>query len=307
MPETLSSQPEYHRALAGQGRQIGRGLLAILLVFVGLFGIGGAVTWVGAQVDLGLGNRNPTVGGEDYTAVFHASNTLGIALVIPWVMLVQRWLFGVRGRTLISVVSGLRYEIFGRWLLIIGPVAVGTMALLALITPAETMTWSIAQLTGVVTVTLLITPLQAAAEEFGFRGLIFRAASNWAHGPRASLVTGVVVSTALFMLMHPPLSPWLAISQTGLAVGAALITWRTGGLEIAILLHALNNVLSQLYAQVLHSDLLTTTVEPTILLTLVPTAVATMIVFLGSRGQASPTFMPEALRRGSLGRTVSRG
>lgn len=290
MSERLQSQPEYHRALAGHSRQIGRGLLAILLVFVGLFGIGGAVTWTGAQIDLGLGNRNPTVGGQDYTAVFHASNTLGIALLIPWVMFVQRWLYGVQGRTLISVVSGLRYEILGRWLLIIGPVSVLTMGLLALITPAGTASWSLAQLTGVVTVTLLITPLQAAAEEFGFRGLIFRAASNWAHGARSSLVTGIAVSTALFMVMHPPVSPWLAVSQAGMAVGAALITWRTGGLEIAILLHALNNVLSQLYAQALHSDLLTTTVEPTILLTLVPTALATTLVLLESRGQAAPAF-----------------
>lgn len=283
MPEAVQHELQYHRVLAGQGRQIGRGLLAILLVFVGLFGIGGAVTWLGAQIDLGLGNRNPTLGGEDYTAVFHASNTLGIALLIPWVMLVQRMLYGVRGRTLISVDSAFRYEVFGRWLLTIGPIAVVTMALLALITPAETMSWTFAQLIGVVTVTLLITPLQAAAEEFGFRGLIFRASSNWVRSPRGSLVTGVTVSTVLFMVMHPPVSPWLAISQTGLAVGAALITWRTGGLEIAILLHALNNVLSQLYAQVLHSELLTQAVEPTILLTLVPTAAATTLVFLRPR------------------------
>ena len=283
MPKTIQDEQQYHRVLAGQGRQIGRGLLAILLVFVGLFGIGGAVTWLGAQVDLGLGNRNPTLGGEDYTAVFHASNTLGIALLIPWVMLVQRLLYGVRGRTLISVDSAFRYEIFGRWLLTIGPIAVVTMALLALITPAETMSWTFAQLIGVVTVTLLITPLQAAAEEFGFRGLIFRASSNWVRSPRGSLLTGVTVSTVLFMVMHPPVSPWLAISQTGLAVGAALITWRTGGLEIAILLHALNNVLSQLYAQVLHSELLTQAVEPTILLTLVPTVAATTLVFFRPR------------------------
>src|SRR5690606_27742261 len=82
---------------------------------------------------------------------------------------------------------------------------------------------------------------------------------------------------------EPRALQWLAISQTGLAVGAALITWRTGGLEIAILLHALNNVLSQLYAQVLHSELLTQAVEPTILLTLVLTAAATTLVFLGPR------------------------
>lgn len=282
-PTGPTTSTEYHRVLSRPTRQIGRGLLAILLVFVGLFGIGGAVSWAGAQLDLALGHRSPAIGGHDHTVVFHASNTLGIALLIPWVFLVQRWLYGVRGRSLVSVSFRLRFDLIGRWLLLIGPVSVATMAVLALITPAEITSWSSAELVGLITVTLLLTPLQAAAEEIGFRGLVLRAAANWAHGPRASLITGIVVSTVLFMAAHPPTSPWLALSQGGLAVGAALVTWRTGGLEVAILLHALNNVLSQLYAQALHTDLGTPTIEPTIILTLVPTAVATTAILLGVR------------------------
>lgn len=231
--------------------------------------------------------------------IFHAANTAGIALLIPWVMLVQRWLYGAPGRSLVSVTSAIRYDMLGRWLLGIGPIAVLIMAWLSLITPAETMTWSPAQLTGVVTVTLLLTPLQAAAEEFAFRGLLFRAASNWVHDPRGSLIIGIVVSTALFTLMHPPTSVWLALNQIGLGVGTAVITWRTGGLEVAIVLHALNNMLSQLYAQALHSDLLGGTVEPTIVLTLVPTMTAIIVVLLRRRSRPVPTFPAHTLQQTS--------
>lgn len=279
---------EYHRALAGENRRIGRGVLAIALVFAGLFGIGGAVAAAGAQLDLALGNANPAAGGRDYTAVFHAANTLGIALLIPWAMLVQRWLYGVRGATLVSVASAFRFELLGRYLLIVGPAAVLAMAVLSLITPAEQVAWPIAQLTGVLTVTLLLTPLQAAGEEFGFRGLVFRAAASWARTPRAGLAAGVAVSTVLFALAHPQTSPWLSLNLVLLSVGAALITWRTGGLEIAILVHALNNVLSQVYAQALHLDLLDGAVEPSIVLASLPTVIATAVVFWRTRGRERP-------------------
>ena len=283
---------EYHRALMSPRRRVGRGALAIVLVLVGLFGIGGAVTALGAQLDLALGIRNPTLGGSEYTAIYHASNTLGIALLIPWTMFVQRMLYGVGWRSLLSVRSAIRFDIFGRWLLILGPVTVVTMAILSLTIPLKPTNWDPAQLIGVVTITLLLTPLQAAAEEVAFRGFVFRVAAGWLRGPRASLIIGIMVSTGAFVLIHPPTSIFLAINQIGLGVGAALIAWRTGGLEIPIILHVLNNVLSQLYAQALHANLLEAAVEPSIVLTLAPTVVATIAVLLRTRGTPVPTFDP---------------
>jgi len=42
------------------------------------------------------------------------------ALLIPWSMLIQRWLYGVPGASLHSVVSRFRFEVFGRALLVLG-------------------------------------------------------------------------------------------------------------------------------------------------------------------------------------------
>lgn len=295
-PSEHVSGREYHRAYAGEKRRIGRGVLAIALVFVGLFGFGGVAAWAGAQADLALGYVNPTLGGDDFTPVFHASNAVGIALLIPWAILIQRWLYGVRGATLLSVRSRFRFDVFGRALLLIGPVAVLTVAGLSLISPASEAAWTAPQLIGVLTVTLLLTPLQAAGEEFGFRGVVFRAASSWARGPRAGLVVGVGVSTIAFTVMHPATSVWLTVNYAVLGLCASLITWRTGGIEIAVVLHALNNVLSSAYAQTLHHDLLERNVDPTILLVHVPAVITAVVVLVRGRGIAPPTF-PKARAR----------
>ncbi|WP_227012931.1 CPBP family intramembrane glutamic endopeptidase [Pseudonocardia sp. EC080610-09] len=281
----------YHRALAHDRRRVGRGVAAIVLVVVGLFGFGSVITWLAARIDLSMGRVNPTLGGDDVTVLFQAAGAASVALLIPWSMLVQRWLYGVRGRSLISVVCRFRFDEFGRALLFAGPLSVLCIAVVSLVTPIEPAQFSAVDLVGLLAVTLLLTPLQAAGEEFGFRGLVLRVASSWNRDPRTALVVGVVVSAALFAAIHFQGNPWLNIHYLTLGVGAALITWRTGGLETAVVLHALNNTISFTFALVLHTDLLGGTGDPVLLLLAVPTVATTAAVFVSTR-QHGPTTTP---------------
>ncbi|MEU0236069.1 CPBP family intramembrane glutamic endopeptidase [Nocardiopsis sp. NPDC006198] len=245
---------EYHRVLAGDKRRIGRGILAIVLLVGGLFAFNILIALAAAFVDAQAGRTNPTLGGTDYTPLYHAANMASVALLIPWSMVLQRWLYGVRGASLHSVVSCFRFDVFGRALLLIGPVWL-LLSLVALnFLPLERVHWSSADLIAVFTATLLLTPLQSAGEEYGFRGLVFRVAASWNRGPRTALVIGVLVSSVVFTAVHLSTDPWFNLWCFSLAVSLAVITWRTGGIEIAVVIHALNNTLTFLLLTVLHAD-----------------------------------------------------
>lgn len=243
--------------LAGDKRRIGRGILATVLLMAGMYVFSFALTRAVAPIDLWMGNTNPSMGGTDYTPLYHAAVMLSLALLIPWSMALQRWLYGVRGASLHSVVSGFRFDVLGRAVVFIGPVWLIVSVILTVVLPAEQAHWSAVNLIGVFAAILLLTPLQSAGEEYGLRGLVFRIAGSWNRGPRTALVVGILVSSVLFTVIHGSTDPWLNIWYFSLAVSLAVITWRTGGIEIAVVVHALNNTLSFLLATVLHTDIVT--------------------------------------------------
>lgn len=87
---------------------------------------------------------------------------------------------------------------------------------------------------------LLLVPLQAAAEEYVFRGFIMQAIGAWARPVWVALL----VSTVLFTIGHTQYELWGALSVAVMGLGFAVVTWRTGGLEAAIALHTVNNVIA---------------------------------------------------------------
>ncbi|MDP9416695.1 MAG: CPBP family intramembrane metalloprotease [Actinomycetota bacterium] len=103
-------------------------------------------------------------------------------------------------------------------------------------------------LAGFAAVLLLTTPLQSAAEEVVFRGWLSQALGSYGRSEYAGpLVAGVVTAT-LFALAHLPDDPWLAANLACFGAVASWTAWRTGGLEGAIVLHAVNNVLAEAFA-----------------------------------------------------------
>lgn len=249
---------EYHRVLAGDERRIGRGILAIILLAVGLVIFPTIFGRAAALIDVQMGRTPPILGGTDYTPLSHASSMIGLGLLIPWSMLIQRWLYGVPGASLHSVTSRFRFDLLGKSLLVLGPAWLVANALGAL-APVDESPWSHTDLIALFIATMLLTPLQAAGEEYGVRGLIFRVIGSWTRNPRAGLVAGVMVSSALFTAVHGATDPYIIVWYFTLWTALAIITWRTGGLEIAIMLHAVLNTFTFILATTLRVDLGTAT------------------------------------------------
>lgn len=238
---------EYHRVLAGATRRIPRGLLTILLLLAGFVGFSAGLLELSRVVDTRLLGRE-----EELTPLRHVAGSLSLALLIPWSMLLQRVLYGVSPGSLHSVTGRFRFAVLGRTLLVLGPLVLVAVAISALQGGATT-SWTVADLIVMFLSGLLVTPLAAAGEEYGFRGLMFRVVGGWARSARVGLVVGVVVTTVLFSLAHGTLDPYLLTSYLVLFGAMAVVTWRTGGLEVAVVLHAVYN-LAILLATTLHLD-----------------------------------------------------
>jgi uncharacterized protein len=91
-------------------------------------------------------------------------------------------------------------------------------------------------------VVLLTTPLQSAAEEYVFRGYLSQAIAGWVGRPRAGAVVAAVLTAALFSAAHLPPDVWTFLDRFAFGLAASAVVWLTGGLEAAIVLHAVNNV-----------------------------------------------------------------
>ncbi|PZQ91731.1 MAG: CPBP family intramembrane metalloprotease domain-containing protein [Leifsonia xyli] len=104
-----------------------------------------------------------------------------------------------------------------------------------------------------VVIILLLVPLQSAAEEYVFRGFMMQTLGAWIR-PIWPLI---IVATFLFTIGHTQYEIWGKLSVAVMGAGFAIVTWRTGGLEAAIALHVVNNVISFL---LLTSGVLGTTV-----------------------------------------------
>ena len=92
---------------------------------------------------------------------------------------------------------------------------------------------------------LLTSPLQAAAEEFFFRGYMLQSFHTLA--PRSPWF-GVVCSAALFALFHGTQNLPLFLDRFAFGVLVGVLVVRTGGLEAAIGAHVVNNLMAFSYA-----------------------------------------------------------
>jgi membrane protease YdiL (CAAX protease family) len=227
---------EYHRGLVSDKRRIGRGILAIALLLGGMqiFIFGFVI--IATLIDSAIG----TEARAGYTPLVNVAGAFSVALLIPWSMLIQRWLYGVRGGSLSSVLSHFRFDVFGRAVVVLLPVIV-VFQMVYYWTPLPQTTWSWHDTLLLAATALAVTPFQAAGEEYGFRGLILRVVGSWTRSARLGLVLAIIISSVLFALVHVSTSGLLNLWYIVFAVGTAWITWRTGGLEIAVVLHAVYN------------------------------------------------------------------
>jgi len=173
---------------------------------------------------------------------------LTLAGLIPLTWVIVRYLHGLRPRWLSSIRPRLRWGYLGVCFGLAFVALIATIAVAALLptTAADSeMSGELNEFTPEIRdfllVVLLLTPLQAAAEEYAFRGYLLQAFGGFVRHPAFA----VGLSSLLFALAHgfgqdiPIFFDRLAF---GVVAGTLVIV--TGGLEAGIAMHILNNWLA---------------------------------------------------------------
>jgi uncharacterized protein len=213
------------------------GLLVPLLVLaIGLtllYGVMSGVSHVGLWLDEQFAEESIGPGA-------YLFGDLVIIAFIPAVLLSTWIVHRVRPGFVSSVAGRIRW----RWLLrsaaVLTPLLLIYLAISFLLDPPQSV--RPAEWVVLLVMVLVLTPFQAAAEEYVFRGWIPQQLGAWLPWPRVTLVVATVVSAGGFAVLHGSADPWVLIDLVAFAVAASVITWRTGGLESAIALHAINNL-----------------------------------------------------------------
>lgn len=169
-----------------------------------------------------------------------------IAIALPLIMLAVRWTERRPAGTLSSVTGRLRVRWLARCLL----AAFFPVTLLALTTAllpddgaasGDPAAW-VGMRSFLISLAVLavFVPVQAAAEEYVFRGWLTQAAGAFLRSPWLA----VHPQAALFATAHGWGTTWGFIDLLFFGLVAGWLTIRTGGLEATIALHILNNLLA---------------------------------------------------------------
>ena len=226
------------------------GLVALFAAFVVVapllvqipFLVGFAVTGrdVGDELARMLDFDDPTPLGLAYLNLALAS-----AIFVTW--LLNRVIHGLRPGWLASVLPRIRW----RWLVMCFGLSVialfATLVVSAFVPVQGDGTEISGQLNdftettrNFVLVVLFLTPLQAAGEEYAFRGYLTQAFGGLFGRPWAA----VLFPALLFALAHGSQSVPIFFDRFAFGVVAGLLVVRTGGLEAGIAMHVLNNWLA---------------------------------------------------------------
>jgi conserved protein yyaK len=235
----------YPVALRGEDPvKLAMGLLGAFLAFL-------VVVQLLAQAVLGVGwlfRGQPNF--EDYRSRALAyelpdgilASHLGIAGLLLCVLLIQRYWHGRKGGWVMSVQPGGRW----RYLLICLVLAAVLLNIVMWLMHGGNMAWQATQPDWMVYLVLIFitSPLQAAAEEFFFRGYLQQAIGSLA----GKAWVGILCSALVFAFFHGHQNIALFVHRLGFGLIAGILVWATGGLEAAIAVHAANNVFAFGYA-----------------------------------------------------------
>jgi membrane protease YdiL (CAAX protease family) len=259
MPAPLAPdfRPQYHE-LHRVGRPgWWRSLLGALALIGLVFGLVPAVLGLVALVALLVSGAS----AEDASSILDFTSDitpvglavlnllLGSAILSSWLV---AWLFHrLKPRWLSSVAPRLRW----RFLLACLPLSVVALVaslVVAILVPTTGAGEPVGELNDFTSTTrdfllviALLTPLQAAGEEYVFRGYLTQAFGSLLPWRRVSLALAVLVPAVLFAFAHGFGQSWpVFFDRFAFGVVAGILVIRTGGLEAAIAMHVLNNFLA---------------------------------------------------------------
>jgi membrane protease YdiL (CAAX protease family) len=181
---------------------------------------------------------------QDPTPTSLAYLNLVLAAAIPITWLIVRAVHGLKPRWLSSVRPRLRWGFLLACLALSFVALVATLVVSVLLPAQETgaeVTGELNEFTSTtrdfLLVVLLLTPLQAAGEEYAFRGYLTQVFG----GAFGSRVVAVLAPSVLFALAHGAQSAPIFFDRFAFGVVAGTLVILTGGLEAGIAMHVLNN------------------------------------------------------------------
>ncbi|MEU8660011.1 CPBP family intramembrane glutamic endopeptidase, partial [Actinoplanes philippinensis] len=176
---------------------------------------------------------------------------LSIAVVLPFVLIAARWIQQRPAGTLSSVAGRIRWRWLGVCLL------VATVTIAVFLTAVTALSAATGEDTGLgdplagwgpfllsSAVLLAVVPFQAAAEEYVCRGWLLQGLGAYLRSPWVP----ILVQAAVFASLHGWGTPWGFADLMLFGVVAGWVTVRTGGLEAAVALHVMNNLLGTVVA-----------------------------------------------------------
>jgi uncharacterized protein len=222
---------------------------------------------------------------------------LSLIVAIPTVWLAWAVAHGMRPGWSSSVLARLRWRLMPRLVLLalatLG-VGIGLSVLLGAASGDE-FTGPVPDLGWLLLVVLLTTPLQSAAEEYLFRGYLSQAIAGWIRAPRAGAVVAAVLTAAVFSAAHAPPDFLTFLDRFVFGLAASAVVWLTGGLEAAIVLHAVNNVIVFILAGSLGEGVVTESVPDAGAALFVLLSVVSMGAYVAVVARSRRTLRPELL------------
>lgn len=177
-------------------------------------------------------------------SLLYLNLTLGSIILVTWG--IERFVHRLRPRWLSSVVPKLRWRFLGVCMGL-SVVALVAQVVVGQLVPGDTeadLSGAVNDFTGttlvLAVIVVLTTPLQAAGEEYAFRGYLTQAVGSLTR----SAWFAVLVPALIFAIVHGAQNVPLFFDRFMFGVIAGWLVIRTGGLEAGIALHVLNNLLA---------------------------------------------------------------
>ena len=240
----------YHRLLIARGYAWWRPLLGLVVLGAAFVALTVLVTIIIVVIDAARTGDSFDQAferfGTEVDPLFLLGTNLSLAVAIPAAVLAIVLAHRLRPGWLSSVVGRLRWGLLLRLSLLAFVVVVGFTLLGGFLPADDDMVVdmgdvelvSLSRWLTFAIVILLTTPLQSAAEEYAFRGYAFQALGAWFRTPWI----GAIATSLAFAFAHGTQNLPLFLDRFAFGLIACWLVVRTGGLEAAIALHAMNNI-----------------------------------------------------------------
>ncbi|APX34591.1 hypothetical protein BH708_02715 [Brachybacterium sp. P6-10-X1] len=194
-----------------------------------------------AVVEIRLLGKDPA--DSSLTPLTYLAKDLSIILLAPLTLFALSKAARVPWRSALRTTGDVRWSRLGAYLGVFAVLMVTTNLALQLIHPSPLSLFAVTGTTvALLAMVLLTTPLQAAAEEVVFRGVVTASYASWIRAVRPAVIVGIIGSSTLFTVLHTSADPWMILNYLGLGVSCALMALLGRGLEAPIAFHVMNNV-----------------------------------------------------------------